>query len=62
MLLISTVGLFPYDKFEETTNEIVINLSKLTKSYFKLRYSNVNTLNEFFLTQFCSIKRFRDRL
>ena len=34
----SAVGLFCCDKFEETPNEKVINLSKLTKSYF----SNVN--------------------
>ena len=36
MPIISAVGLFCYDKFEETPNEKVVNMSKLTKSYFKL--------------------------
>ena len=31
---ISAVGLFSYDKFEETPSEKVINMSKLTKPYF----------------------------
>ena len=35
MPLISAVGLFCCDKFEETPNEKVSNMSKLTKSYFK---------------------------
>ena len=34
MPLISAVGPFCYDKFEETPNEKVINMSKLTKPYF----------------------------
>ena len=36
MPIISTVGLFCYDKFEETPNEKVINMSKLTKPYFRV--------------------------
>ena len=32
MRKISTVGLFCCDKFEETPNEKVVNISKLTKS------------------------------
>ena len=35
MPIISAVGLFCYDKFEETPNEKVVNMSKLTKTYFK---------------------------
>ena len=35
MLIISAVGLFCCDKFEETPNEKVVNMSKLTKSYLK---------------------------
>ena len=31
---ISAVGLFCCDKFEETPNEKVVNMSKLTKPYF----------------------------
>ena len=31
-IVISVVGLFCYDKFEETPNEKVVNMSKLTKS------------------------------
>ena len=34
MPIISAIGLFCYDKFEETSNEKVVNMSKLTKSYF----------------------------
>ena len=34
MPIISAVGLFCSDKFEETPNEKVSNMSKLTKSYF----------------------------
>ena len=34
MPIISAVGLFCYDKFEEITNEKVVNMSKLTKPYF----------------------------
>ena len=36
MPIISVVGLFCYDKFEETPNEKVANMSKLTKSYFSV--------------------------
>ena len=36
MPIISAVGLFCCDKFEETPNEKVVNMSNLTKSYFKL--------------------------
>ena len=32
---ISAVGLFYYNKFEETPNEKVVNMSKLTKPYFR---------------------------
>ena len=39
---ISTVGLFSCDKFEETKKQKVIDLSKLTKSYF-------STMKSFFL-------------
>ena len=35
MPIISAVGLFCCDKFEETPNKKVSNLSKLSKSYFK---------------------------
>ena len=35
MALISTFGLFCCDKFEETPNEKVVNMSKITKPYFK---------------------------
>ena len=34
MPIISAVGFFCCDKFEETPNEKVSNMSKLTKSYF----------------------------
>ena len=34
MPIISAVGLFCYDKFEETPNEKVVNIFKLTKPYF----------------------------
>ena len=33
-IISAVVGLFCYDKFEETINEKVVNMSKLTKSYF----------------------------
>ena len=39
---ISAVGLFCYDKFEETPNENVVNMSKLTKPYFKKGLRNTN--------------------
>ena len=35
MRKISAVGLLCCDKFEETPNEKVVNMSNLTKSYFK---------------------------
>ena len=35
MPIISAVVLFCGDKFEETPNEKVVNMSKLTKPYFK---------------------------
>ena len=35
MPIISAVGLFCYDKFEETPNEKMVNMSKLTKPYFR---------------------------
>ena len=35
MPIIPTFGLFCNDKFEETPNEIVVNMTKLTKPYFK---------------------------
>ena len=35
MPIISAVGHFCCDRFEETPNEKVVNMSKLAKSYFK---------------------------
>ena len=35
MPIIPAVGLFCCDKFEESPNEKVVNMSKLTKSYFR---------------------------
>ena len=35
MPIISAVGPFYFDKFEETPNEKVVNMLKLTKPYFK---------------------------
>ena len=35
MPIISAVGLFCCNKFEETPNKKVVNMSKLTKPYFK---------------------------
>ena len=32
---ISAVGLFCYDKFDETPNKKVVNMSKLTKPYYR---------------------------
>ena len=40
MPIISPVGLFCYDKFEETPNEKVVNMSKLTKPYFSKNHYN----------------------
>ena len=37
MPIISAVGLFWYDKFEDTPDEKVVNMSKLTKPYFKYK-------------------------
>ena len=56
MPIISAVGLFCCDKFEDTPNEKVVNMSKITKPYFKntlmflfqyieLAYVVTNTLN-----------------
>ena len=39
MPIISAVGLFYCDKLEETPNEKVVNMSKLTKSHFKIGVS-----------------------
>ena len=36
MPIISAIGLFCCDKFEETPNEKVVNMSKLSKSYFNV--------------------------
>ena len=35
MPIICAVGLFCFDKFEETPSEKVVNMSKLTKPYFR---------------------------
>ena len=35
MPIIFADGLFCYDKFEETPNEKVVNMSKLAKPYFR---------------------------
>ena len=45
MPIISAVGLFCCDKFEETPNEKVSNLSKLTKPYFSERIKIVRVVN-----------------
>ena len=39
MPIISAVGLFCYDKFEEPPNEKVVNMSKLIKPYFKEKWT-----------------------
>ena len=44
MPIISAVGLFYCDKFEETPNEKVSNMSKLTKSYFRLEFQILITI------------------
>ena len=36
MPIIGAVGLFCYDKFEETPSEKVVNMSMLTKPYFSI--------------------------
>ena len=36
MPISSVVGIFSCDEFEETPNEKVVNISKLTKSYFSI--------------------------
>ena len=46
MPIISTVGLYCCDKFEETPNEKVVNMSKVTKFYFNTH--NQNSLPIFF--------------
>ena len=43
---ISVVGLYCCDKFEETPNEKVVNMSKLTKSYFNNGFSDMIFLNK----------------
>ena len=47
MPIISAVGLFCCDKFEETPNEKVVNMAKLTKFYFRS-----NSVSGIFLKQF----------
>ena len=48
MPIISTVGLFCCDEFEETPNEKVSNMSKLTKSYFSVMFlSKIHTFNQY---------------
>ena len=42
MHIISAVGLFCCDEFEETPNEKVSDLSKLTKPYFNTLYLSYN--------------------
>ena len=51
MPIISAVGLFCCDKFEETPNEKVVNMSKLTKSYFNayLRRCGFGRLGRFLI-------------
>ena len=41
MPIISAVGLFYYDKFEETPSEKVVNMSKLTTPYFCLSANQI---------------------
>ena len=43
MPIISAVGIFCYDKFEETPNEKEVKMSKLTNSYFKKNKSKPPT-------------------
>ena len=47
MPIFSTVGLFCYDEFEETPNEELVNMSKLTKSYFNMVAKNKRLFYEF---------------
>ena len=42
--LMTIVGLFCCNKFEQTPNEKVSNMSKLTKSYFKDSQNNIHHL------------------
>ena len=48
MPIISAVGLFCCDKFEETPNEKVVNMSKLTKSYFKFKLPSIHLKAQFY--------------
>ena len=53
MPIISDVGLFCCDKFEETPNEKVSNVSKLSKSYFRYgeQISIAELINKYLLTK-----------
>ena len=52
MPIVSAVGLFCCDKFEETQNEKVVNMSKLTKSYFSiLLYKEVEETTNLYLLE-----------
>ena len=51
--IISAVGLFCYDKFEETANEKVVNMSKSTKPYYRRSIARKHTyLKYVFLKNF----------
>ena len=41
MAIVSAVGLFCCDRFEETPNELVVKMSKLTKPSFNLQYITI---------------------
>ena len=51
MPIISAVGLFCHDKFEETPNEKVVNVSKLTKPYFSLEIEGTRRVVSCFVTK-----------
>ena len=53
MPIIFAVGLFCCDKFEETPNEKVSNMSKLSKSYFRYdeQISIAELINKYLLTK-----------
>ena len=56
MPTIFATGLFCYNKFEETQNEKVVNMSKLTKPYFSTGSFKSNIQNLFegpSVSQFC---------
>ena len=42
MPIIFAVGLLCYDRFEETPNKKVVNMSKLSKPYFRASTKNMN--------------------